>query len=164
MSQENYTAIIEAAAQQEAMLRFDHFTAKDAYDLGTFMANRVYERGMEMAICIRKANGHILYQHCTQATTLSNQMWMQRKFNTAVMTEGSTLRAWAGLEKKGQVPQDQGVSPLDYAYCGGGFPIRLKTGEFVGVAIVSNLPHWEDHRFLAEAIADYLGVKDVPVI
>ena len=164
MPTENYAAIIEAASTQEALLRFDHFTAKDAYDLGTFITDRVYARGMEMAVCIRKANGHILYQHCTQGTTLSNQLWMQRKFNTAVMTEGSTLRAWAALAMKGQIPQDQGVSPIDYAYCGGGFPIRLKTGEFVAVAIVSNLPHREDHRFIAEAIADYLGVKDVPVI
>ena len=164
MSSENYAAIAEAAAKQEAMLRFDHFTAKDAYALGTFIADRVYERGMEMAICIRKANGHILFQHCTQATTLSNQMWMQRKFSTAVMTEGSTLRAWANLNLKGQVPQDQGVSPLDHAYCGGGFPIRLKTGEFVAVAIVSNLPHREDHRFIVSAIADYLGVSGVPEV
>jgi len=164
MSSENYTEIIQAAAQQEAMLRFDHFTAKDAYDLGRLITDRVYARGMDMAVCIRKTNGHILFQHCTQGTTMSNQLWMQRKFNTAVMTEGSTLRAWAQLSLKGQVPQDQGISPLDYAYCGGGFPIRLRTGEFVAVAIVSNLPHREDHRFIAEAIADYLGVGSVPVV
>ena len=164
MSAENYAAIIDTAARQEAMLRFDHFTAKDAYDLGRFITDHVYDRGMDMAVCIRKANGHILYQHCTQGTTLSNQMWMQRKFNTAVMTEGSTLRAWASLMDRGQAPQDQGVTPIDCAYCGGGFPIRLKTGEFIGVAIVSNLPHREDHRFIVDAIADYLGVADVPVV
>lgn len=164
MPAENYAAIAETAAKQEEMLRFDRFTAKDAYDLGAFIVSRVYERGMDMAVCIRKMNGHILFQHCTQGTTLSNQSWMQRKFNTAALTEGSTLRAWANLSLKGQVPQDQGVSPLDYAYCGGGFPIRLKTGELIAAAIVSNLPHRDDHRFIVEAIADYLNVADVPFV
>lgn len=164
MPQENYAAMIEAALKQEAMLRFDHFTARDAYDLGVFITQRVYERGMEMAICIRKANGHILYQHCTQSTTLSNQSWMQRKFNTVMLTEGASLRAWATLNLKGQTPQDQGVSALDYAYCGGGFPIRLKTGELVGAAIVSNLPHRDDHRFIVEALADYLDIPEVPFV
>ena len=164
MSAENYAAIAEAAAAQEATLRFDHFTAKDAYALGTFITERVYARGMEMAVCIRKMNGHILYQHCTQGTSLSNQNWMQRKFNTVCLTEGSSLRAWATLNLKGQTPQDQGVSPLDYAYCGGGFPVRLKTGELVGAVIVSNLPHREDHRFLVEAVGDYLNMPDVPIV
>ena len=164
MSAENYAAIIETAQKQEELLRFDHFTAKDAYDLGRFITDRVYARGMEMAICIRKINGHILYQHCTQGTTLSNQMWMQRKFNTAVMTEGSTLRAWATLMIKEQAPQDQGVSPIDYAYCGGGFPIRLVSGEFVAILIVSNLPHLEDHAFLIDALCQYLSAADVPRI
>ena len=164
MSAENYAAIIETAQKQEELLRFDHFTAKDAYDLGRFITDRVYARSMDMAICIRKINGHILFQHCTQGTSLSNQKWMQRKINTAVMTEGSTLRAWATLEMKSQAPQDQGVSPIDYAYCGGGFPIRLKTGELIAVAIVSNLPHREDLRFVVEALSDYLNIADVPSV
>ena len=81
-----------------------------------------------------------------------------------VLTEGASLRAWANLMDRGQVPQDQGVSPLDCAFCGGGFPIRLTNGEFVGAAIVSNLPHREDHRFIASALADYLHKENVPCI
>lgn len=161
---EDYTLIAQTVQRQEDMLRFDHFTARDAWQLGSFITSIVYEKGMEMAVCIRKLNGHILFQHCTQGTTLSNQNWMQRKFNTALLTEGASLRAWANLNLKGQVPQDQGVSPLDYAYCGGAFPIRLRSGELVGVLIVSNLPHREDHRFVVSCLAQYLGVSDVPEI
>lgn len=160
---ETYAQIMSAVKQQEALLRFDHFTEDDAWKLGVFLAERVHSQGLEMAICIRKLSGHILFQHCTKGTTLSNQQWMNRKFNTVVLTEGASLRAWANLMDRNQTPEDQGVSPLDYAYCGGGFPIRLKSGELVGVAIVSNLPHREDHRFIASALADYLG-KDIPSI
>lgn len=161
---EDYAQIAGIVKSQEDMLRFDHFTARDAWELGAFIVSRVYDEGLDMAVCIRKMNGHILFQHCTQGTTLSNQQWMQRKFNTASLTEGASLRAWATLSLKAQTPQDQGVSPLDYAYCGGAFPIRLKTGELVAMAIVSNLPHRDDHRFVVRCIAQHLGVSGVPEI
>ena len=160
---ETYAQIMSAVKQQESLLCFDHFTEDDAWKLGVFLAERAHSQGREMAMCIRKISGHILFQHCTKGTTLSNQQWMNRKFNTVLLTEGASLRAWANLMDRGQTPQDQGVNPLDYAYCGGGFPIRLKSGELVAVAIVSNLPHREDHRFIASALADYLG-KDIPYI
>lgn len=160
---ETYAQIMSAVKQQESLLCFDHFTEDDAWKLGVFLAERAHSQGLEMAMCIRKISGHILFQHCTKGTTLSNQQWMNRKFNTVLLTEGASLRAWANLMDRGQTPQDQGVNPLDYAYCGGGFPIRLKSGELVAVAIVSNLPHREDHRFIASALADYLG-KDIPYI
>lgn len=161
---ENYAQIMITAKEQEDLLRFEHFTADDAWDLGSFLVRRVRSAGIEMAVSIRKLNGHILFQHCTQGTSLSNQQWMNRKFNTVAFTEGSSLRAWANLLDRGQVPQDQGVSPQDYAYCGGGFPIRLTGGELVGVVIVSNLPHREDHRFIVSALADYLHRDAVPFI
>lgn len=161
---ETYAQIISVAKEQEQLLRFDHFTADDAWDLGVFLAQRVRSAGIDMAISIRKLNGHILFQHCTQGTTLSNQRWMNRKFNTVVLTEGSSLRAWANLQDRGQIPQDQGVTPEEYAYCGGGFPICLKDGELVGVVIVSNLPHREDHRFIVDALSAYLQKSDVPHI
>lgn len=161
---EAYAQIAAAVRQQEDLLRFSHFNEEDAWQLGVFLAERVKNAGLEMAICIRKPSGHILFQHCTKGTTLSNQQWMNRKFNTVLLTESASLRAWANLMNRGQTPQDQGVNPLDYAYCGGGFPIRLTGGELVGVAIVSNLPHREDHRFIACALADYLHIENVPVI
>ena len=161
---ETYAQIFDIVKQQEDLLRFPHFTEDDAWDLGVFLAGRVKAAGLEMAISIRKISGHILFQHCTKGTTLSNQQWMNRKFNTVLLTESASLRAWANLMDRGQKPEDQGVSPLDYAYCGGGFPIRLSSGELVGVAIVSNLPHREDHRFIASALADYLHKENVPHI
>ena len=161
---ENYAQIMAIAKEQEDLLRFDRFTADDAWDLGSFLVSRVRSAGIEMAISIRKLTGHILFQYCTQGTTLSNQKWMNRKFNTVVLTEGSSLRAWANLTSRNQTPQDQGVTPEDYAYCGGGFPIRLKSGELVGAVIVSNLPHREDHRYIVSALTDYLHRDAVPFI
>ena len=161
---ENYAQIAASAKEQEDMLRFPHFTAEDAWSLGCYLVQRARDEQVDIAICIRKASGHILFQYCTQGTTISNQKWMNRKFNTVMFTEGSSLRAWASFNDRGQTPQDHGLDPMDYAFCGGGFPIRLVSGEFIGAAIVSNLPHREDHRFIAGAIADYLHKENVPYV
>lgn len=164
MNTENYASIIETAKKQEELLRFDHFCGRDAWNLGAFLVQRVFDQQIDMAISIRKLNGQILFQHATQNTTLSNQKWMQRKFNTVCLTESSSLRAWATSMLKNQSLADQGLSPMDYAFCGGGFPIRLKSGELVAVLIVSNLPHKEDHRFIVDSLAEWLGVSDVPSV
>lgn len=161
---ENYAQIIETTKAQEALLRFDHFTNLDAWNLGSFLVQRVHDRGIDMALSIRKLNGSIIFQHLTEGTSLNNQKWMQRKFNTVCMTEGSSLRAWATSALKGQTMEEQGISPMDYAFCGGGFPIRLKGGELVAVLIVSNLPHKQDHGFIVDALTEWLGVQGVPAV
>lgn len=161
---ENYELIVSLAKEQEDMLRFERFTAEDAWALGCLMAARVKEAGIDMALAIRKLNGHILFQYCTQGTALNNQNWMRRKFNTVVLTEGSSLRHWAATEIKGQSMAAQGLDPLEYALCGGGFPIRLKSGELVGVITASNLPHKQDHAFIVSSLAAHLGMENVPQI
>ena len=57
-----------------------------------------------------------------------------------------------------------GLLDTEYVLVGGGFPVRLNTGELVGVITVSNLPHEQDHQFIVECLQEYLGVQDVPVM
>ena len=157
-----YTRIARITREQERLLRFERFTARDALALGQFITDRIYEKDMQLAVAVRRINGALLYHHLTEGTSLNNQRWMLRKFNTVSATERCSLAMWAEEGIKGEGPVQHGMDPADYAFCGGGFPIRLKTGELVGVATVSNLPHLEDHAFLVECIADFLGVKDAP--
>lgn len=159
MSEINYSQIIETTMQQERLLRFDRFTNKDAWNLGAFIVRRAEEKGVAMAVSIRKLNGNIVFQHCSDGTTMNNENWIRRKFNTVRLTEGCSLRAWASSIVKNQDLAAQGLDSKDYALCGGGFPIKLKTGEMVAALIVSNLPHLEDHAFLIDALCDYLGVR-----
>ena len=159
MSEINHAKIIETCLEQEKLLRFDHFSNQDALDLGCFIAHRAAQAGFAMAVSIRKLNGNIIFQHCSDGTTMNNENWIRRKFNTVCLTEGCSLRAWASSIVKNQDLTAQGLDAKDYALCGGGFPIRLKTGEMAAVLIVSNLPHLEDHAFLIDALCDYLGVR-----
>jgi uncharacterized protein (UPF0303 family) len=162
MDNEKYVHMRKIIEKQEEMLRFARFSHGDAWELGKFLVHKVRERQIELAIAIRKPNGHILFQYASEKTNLNNQNWMQRKFNTVLLMDCSSLLAWVNSFISGEQVHTHGLSEAEYVFCGGGFPIRLKTGELAAVITVSNLPHVEDHQFLVEALSEWLSVEDVP--
>ena len=159
MDRINHEEIKRMTREQEEYLRFDTFSNEDALSLGMFITERVYKEGIDLAISIRRLNGAIIFQHLTEGTDRINQNWMDRKFNTVAYFGHCSLAAWADAEITGEDIEFQGLSKKDFAFCGGGFPVRLKSGELVAVAIVSNLPHMRDHSYLVQCIEDYLNEK-----
>jgi uncharacterized protein (UPF0303 family) len=161
MDKEQFVELERKIKKQEDTLRFEHFSNRDAYELGIFLTNRIYEKKIDLAVCIRKVNGAILYQHMTEGTSLNNQNWMLRKFHTVCLMERSSYGAWAMSNITGETIATHGLSEKEYVLCGGGFPITLKTGEMVAVLTVSNLPHEEDHHFIVEGIGEFLKTASV---
>ena len=156
--------LVKVLNQQEDMLKFDTFTNKEAFELGTRMAQKVYDAGQSLAIGIFNVAGMAVYQHVTPGATVNNTLWMQRKFNTVMNRERSSLWFTVTSEMRGKDLAAHVLDTNDYALVGGGFPIRLKTGELVAVAVVSAFPHYEDHQFIVDALAEYLGIDDVPSV
>ena len=156
--------LVKVLNQQEDMLKFDTFTNKEAFELGTRMAQKVYDAGQSLAIGIFNVAGMAVYQHVTPGATVNNTLWMRRKFNTVMNRERSSLWFTVTSEMRGKDLAAHVLDTNDYALVGGGFPIRLKTGELVAVAVVSAFPHYEDHQFIVDALAEYLGVDDVPSV
>ena len=156
--------LVKVLNQQEDMLKFDTFTNKEAFELGTRMAQKVYDAGQSLAIGIFNVAGMAVYQHVTPGATVNNTLWMRRKFNTVMNRERSPLWCTVTSEMRGKDLAAHVLDTNDYALVGGGFPIRLKTGELVAVAVVSAFPHYEDHQFIVDALAEYLGIDDVPSV
>ena len=156
--------LVKVLNQQEDMLKFDTFTNKEAFELGTRMAQKVYDAGQSLAIGIFNVAGMAVYQHVTPGATVNNTLWMRRKFNTVMNRERSSLWFTVTSEMRGKDLAAHVLDTNDYALVGGGFPIRLKTGELVAVAVVSAFPHYEDHQFIVDALAEYLGIDDVPSV
>ena len=156
--------LVKVLNQQEDMLKFDTFTNKEAFELGTRMAQKVYDAGQSLAIGIFNVAGMAVYQHVTPGATVNNTVWMRRKFNTVMNRERSSLWFTVTSEMRGKDLAAHVLDTNDYALVGGGFPIRLKTGELVAVAVVSASPHYEDHQFIVDALAEYLGIDDVPSV
>lgn len=149
---------------QEEMLQFDHFTNWDAWDLGCVFVQEIRSAGIDLAVCIRKLNGNILFQFATEKTCLDNQIWMQRKFCTVSLMERSSLAAAVQAKIKNQGVAFHGLDEKDYAFCGGGFPIRVRGAGMAAVITVSNLPNVKDHGFIVRCLAKYLKVTGVPEI
>jgi uncharacterized protein (UPF0303 family) len=156
--------LVKVLNQQEDMLKFDTFTNKEAFELGTKMAQKVYDAGQSLAIGIFNVAGMAVYQHVTPGATVNNTLWMRRKFNTVMNRERSSLWFTVTSEMRGKDLAAHVLDTNDYALVGGGFPIRLKSGELVAVAVVSAFPHYEDHQFIVDALAEYLGIDDVPSV
>jgi len=162
MDNERFSHIQKIIEKQEEMLRFEHFSNSDAWDLGKFLVGKIHELQIELAVAIRRLNGNIIFQYASEKTTLNNQNWMQRKFNTVALMNCSSLNAWAQSFISGEHVHTHGLSEKEYVFCGGGFPIRLQSGELVAVITVSNLPHEHDHQFLVESLTEWLSAENVP--
>ena len=162
MDNERIIHIQKIVEKQEEMLRFEHFSNNDAWELGKFLVGKIQEKEIELSVAIRRLNGNIIFQYASEKTTLNNQNWMQRKFNTVTLMNCSSLNAWAQSFISGEHVQTHGLSENEYVFCGGGFPIRLQSGELAAVITVSNLPHEQDHQFLVESLSEWLSVENVP--
>lgn len=155
--------IIDTVKKQELELRLEHFSNDDAYALGNQYVKKIKDDGIEMAVQIKKINGNTLFSYFSEGTNLMNENWMKRKFKTVIMNEKSSYLIWAFNEMAGRGDDPvrdallQGMDSKEYAICGGGFPIKLKSGEMVGVILASNLPHEKDHQFIVDGLRDYIN-------
>jgi uncharacterized protein (UPF0303 family) len=153
---------IAALKRQEDILQFKRFNEEDAWMLGTQMQARAAERKLPLVMDIRIGIRPMFYV-AMPGTTPENPDWVRRKINTVYRFEACSYRIGLEYSAKGNpFDQSRGIDPLQYAPAGGGFPIRL-AGSLVGAVTVSGIPQREDHNFVAESLAVFLGVvyKDI---
>ena len=160
---DKYTDIMNVIDRQEHLLRIDSFSSEFAYGLGAQMAVLAKERGVAMGFSIRKIDGAVLFQYMMSgANTVNTQNWLRRKAGMVIAWEHSSLYMWAREQATGQTVQYNGLDPNECVQRGGGFPLFLKSGEFVGVVSASGLAHNEDHQFIIDALSAFLGISNVP--
>lgn len=149
---------------QEEILQFSHFTNEDATALGNFMLQEAVKKDLKIAISIRRTNGLVVYQALREGTNLDNIVWMNRKFNTVLRTEVSSLSWFMRLKENDQTMADKFMDENVYACCGGGFPVRVEDAGVVGIILVSGLNHVQDHDFIVKSLSKYLHMDEVPRI
>jgi uncharacterized protein (UPF0303 family) len=161
MRLDRYIAVLE---QQEELLQFPHFTRKDAWDLGNIFVSELLDKNYALTFSIRLNSGFIIFQYAPEGTNPNNNYWMTRKANLVRDKDASSLLTTLRWKKKGESLVEQGLDPTQYVACGGGFPIRVRGAGSIGAAVVSGLPHLQDHDILVECIGRYLHINDVPRI
>jgi len=159
MELEERVAIISA---QEELLKFETFTAEDAWELGKVFVAEAMDQDIKIAISIRSMSGKRMFHYAAEGTNHGADAWLDRKFNTVQHFESSTLAYALFLKRRGATLAERGLDPARFVACGGGFPIFVDGVGVVAAVMVSGLTDVEDHDILVRCISKYLGVEDVP--
>lgn len=160
--EKNAEEVVKILNMQEEILQFEHFTNEDALELGNLMLSEAKVRGLNAAISIRRSNGAIVYQAMMDGTTPDNLEWLDRKFNTVIRVESSSLLWFMKMKENDIAMQNKGLEDGFYATCGGGFPIRVEETGVIGAILVSGLTHAADHDFIVKCLSKYLHTDEVP--
>ncbi|KAI9825537.1 MAG: hypothetical protein M1819_000529 [Sarea resinae] len=154
---------LDAISHIESSLRFPHFTADDAYNIGSQLRRRLLDFDAPAVVNISLANGNqLLYHACSRSgTTPDNDTWVSRKRKTVLRWGVSTWYMHNKLSgNEAAFAAKYMLSPSaagEYAIHGGGFPVKVKGVEgVVGVIVVSGLKQEEDHQVVVEVVGKYL--------
>jgi uncharacterized protein (UPF0303 family) len=151
------SSLIASLEAQEQRLVFTTFDNTDAWKLGAAMVAAATERSLPITIDIRR-NGHQLFHAAMPGTTAENDSWIERKVNVVNRFGAASYLVGRRLAAGGtELDEALGVEPRLFAAHGGAFPVRIVGVGVVGTVTVSGLPQAEDHAFVTEMIAAFLG-------
>lgn len=128
-----------------------------AVEFGEHLKKKATEKNLAVAIAIF-FNSQRVYHVGLPGSAQLNDEWVMRKVHTVEMTHHSSLALRVKADALGLQEEEFGFASGHLAICGGGFPLFTK-GEFVGIAIVSGLPHEEDHLLITETLSEYRNEK-----
>ncbi len=154
---EQVKKMYEKVMEQEKKLTFTSFSPEDAFNLAMIIKekSKQYEQGLSIEIII---NGLTVFRFFPTGTSADNEFWLSRKKNVVERFHMSSLGFMKKLESKGEDLTNLMLDAREYAFCGGGFPIRIKNTGVIGSICVSGYPHESDHQIIVDSIAQFLNV------
>ncbi len=150
--------LLEIVTAQEESLQPDHFDAADAWQLGLILRDLGLEIGADMAVHISLLGAQVF--HCGLGHLKPNfDHWIARKQRGTLECWKSSLRLKLEALCGGNQLEDHGFTASEVVFCGGCFPLRLKTLGVVGAITVSGLKDVEDHQLAVDALAKFMNVN-----
>ena len=147
---------IAALEAEFATLELPRFDEASALRLGQVLVDLARADHLPVVIDIRTAD-RVLFHAGLPGSAPLNDLWAQRKSNTALMFQLPSLLVAARNRAKNEALDRHGLSGADYADSGGAIPIRVAGVGVVAVATVSGLPQVEDHKLVVRAIKALLA-------
>ncbi|MFF9619997.1 heme-degrading domain-containing protein [Streptomyces griseosporeus] len=149
---------IEELEAQERRLVFRQFTHDDAWALGSLLVGMARDRQAPVAVDIHRA-GQQLFHAALPGSTPDNDAWIQRKRRVVERYGASSYLVGARFRAKGTTFEESSrLDPDVYAAHGGSFPLTVEGVGVIGAVTVSGLPQLQDHRFVVEALEEFLGL------
>lgn len=160
MEQADVKALLRQCREDEERYQFSAFSHADAWRLGNILVETCTEYDGPLAVEI-ELNGVVVFRYYPDGTGRYHEQWLKRKRNTVNTLERSSLRFFCELQQSGEdLVKGWLLDPMDYACCGGAFPIRQHGGSVIGVVAVSGLPHLQDNAALMEGLRRYFQTRN----
>jgi uncharacterized protein (UPF0303 family) len=152
----DYKAEYERLTKEEEELTFDSFSREDALNVALIIIEREKHSDRPFGVEIL-LNGLLVFRYYPEGVTRNNEQWFRRKHNAVANAEMSSLRLTAKAQMEGNTYEDMLLDRKDYAWGGGGYPLRVKNTGLVGSICVSGLTGEEDHQIIVDALRAYKG-------
>ncbi len=152
--------LLDSLLDQERRLVFTSFDGNVALRLGVAMYDAARAEQLPVAISIRKG-AQRLFHAALDGSSANNDLWLERK-SAVVELFGHSSYYVGCLAKAGGADFNLAhrLDPARYSAHGGAFPIVVTGASVVGVVAVSGLAQEDDHRFVVEQLAAFLGTPD----
>lgn len=135
------------------------WTRETAIAVGVAMEKLGHERALLIA-CAVFFDSQRVFHIGLPGSSAENDQWIEMKRHTVDITHNSSLALRRQLQSVEGVGEELPYANGLFAMCGGGYPLNDSTGDR-GVAIVSGLPHLDDHDLVVEAIAKVVEAHNV---
>jgi uncharacterized protein (UPF0303 family) len=146
-------------ARSTAKLVFSRFDEIDALAVGQSLTDMAMDGGFGVVINIRSAN-RTLYHAALPGAAALNDLWAQRKSNTALLFGKSSLEVGCNHRETGGDLARHGLDSAKYADHGGAVPVMVEGLGMVAVVTVSGLPQLDDHAMVLAALQAHLDQHD----
>jgi uncharacterized protein (UPF0303 family) len=144
--------------RQEAALVFQHFDNATAIALGLRMMESAQRQKLPITIDITRCHQQ-LFHVALDGTVKDNDDWVRRKREMVYRMGHSSWFAAVDTKLNGEeLVADCGLDPAIFSAAGGGLPIFVRDVGLVGTAAASGLASADDHKFIVEELAKFLGV------
>ena len=144
--------------EQERRLEFSAFDESTAFSILSRVRERGLAQGWPIVCDIRLWDRQIAFVTLPGASG-DNANWALRKSNTVRRLGKSSYRAKLEVDPTERMfPPHRNMPVNEFAFSGGGFPIRVKGAGIIGSIAVSGLPERDDHESIVAAVATELGI------
>lgn len=143
-------------ADELNQLQLKIFNYDFAWELGSRLRARAQDAKAPVAIEVRHGTD-VVFATLLSGATIDNFDWTRRKCAVAHRFHRSSLSMRLEAEAQGYNFNSRFRLPeADYVASGGGVPLMLASGTFVGSVGVSGLPDIEDHQLIVATLRNML--------
>ncbi len=141
-------------AEQAARVTLATFDLGAAVELGRRATQRAMAEGLPIVIEVHHL-GRLAYRAALPGSVPDSDAWIARKARVVERFEASTMAIRVRFEERDtSFTEATGLSELEYAAHGGGFPISVSGVGIVGAIYASGLPQVDDHEFVVACLLD----------